>query len=140
MVFTKHSGKLSIIALTKHLQKSGRENLRLIVMSATLEAEPVAKYLDDCPVIISEGKSFPVEIRHIDVSDERPVSEQAADVVDSAPNESVPADASPPDLATPRPISDAPPLQPVAASAPVGRLAPPEDLGIARSNCKWGLG
>jgi ATP-dependent helicase HrpB len=69
------------LALTKRLQETGRQNLRLIVMSATLEAEPVAKYLGDCPVIISEGKSFPVEIRHIEMTDERPISEQAADIV-----------------------------------------------------------
>ena len=53
----------------------------MVVMSATLEAEPVAKYLGDCPVLVSEGKAFPVEIQHIPLPDERPVSEQAADVV-----------------------------------------------------------
>jgi ATP-dependent helicase HrpB len=69
------------LALAKRLQATRRPDLRLIVMSATLEAEPVAKYLGDCPVLISEGKAFPVEIRHIESHDERPVSEQAADIV-----------------------------------------------------------
>jgi ATP-dependent helicase HrpB len=69
------------LALAKRLQDTRRSGLRLIVMSATLEAEPVAKYLGDCPVLISEGKAFPVEIRHIASHDERPVSEQAADIV-----------------------------------------------------------
>ena len=50
-------------------------------MSATLEAGPVAKYLGGCPVLVSEGKAYPVEIRHLDLPDERPVSEQASDVV-----------------------------------------------------------
>jgi ATP-dependent helicase HrpB len=69
------------LALVKRLQQTRRPDLRMVVMSATLEAEPVAKYLGDCPVLISEGKAFPVEIQHLTLSDERPVSEQAADVV-----------------------------------------------------------
>lgn len=69
------------LALAKRLQETRRSDLRVVVMSATLEAEPVAKYLGDCPVLISEGKAFPVEIRYIASHDQRPVSEQAADIV-----------------------------------------------------------
>ncbi len=69
------------LALAKRLQETRRADLRIVVMSATLEAETVAKYLGDCPVLISAGKAFPVEIRHIASHDERPVSEQAADIV-----------------------------------------------------------
>lgn len=69
------------LALVKRLQQTRRPDLRIIVMSATLEAEPVAKYLGHCPILVSEGKAFPVSIQHISLPDERPVSEQAADVV-----------------------------------------------------------
>ncbi|MGA2177231.1 MAG: ATP-dependent helicase HrpB [Verrucomicrobiota bacterium] len=69
------------LALARRLQQSSRPDLRLVVMSATLEAEPVAKYLGDCPILVSEGRAFPVDIRHIASHDERPVSEQAADIV-----------------------------------------------------------
>ena len=69
------------LALAKHLQETRRADLRLIVMSATLEAEPVAKYLDGCPVLVSEGKAFPVEIQYIAMQDERPITDQAADIV-----------------------------------------------------------
>src|ERR1700722_10864705 len=69
------------LALAKRLQETRRPDLKIVVMSATLEAEPVAKYLGGCPVLVSEGKAFPVEIRHTDLPDERPVSEQAADLV-----------------------------------------------------------
>jgi ATP-dependent helicase HrpB len=69
------------LALAKRLQQTRRPDLKIVVMSATLEAEPVAKYLGGCPVLVSEGKAFPVEIRHLDLPDERPVAEQAADVV-----------------------------------------------------------
>ncbi|HEY3367263.1 MAG TPA: ATP-dependent helicase HrpB [Symbiobacteriaceae bacterium] len=43
-----------------------REDLRLLVMSATLDAAPVAALLDDAPVLTSEGRSFPVETRYLD--------------------------------------------------------------------------
>ncbi len=69
------------LALVKRLQQTRRPDLRMVVMSATLEAEPVAKYLGDCPILVSEGKAFPVEIQYIPLLDERPVSEQAADIV-----------------------------------------------------------
>ena len=69
------------LALAKRLQQTRRPDLKIVVMSATLEAEPVAKYLGGCPVLVSEGKAFPVEIRHLDLPDERPVSEQAGDAV-----------------------------------------------------------
>lgn len=42
-----------------------REDLMLVVMSATLEAEPVAKLME-APIVGSEGRSFPVEIRWLD--------------------------------------------------------------------------
>lgn len=69
------------LALAKRLQETRRPELRIVVMSATLEAEPVAKYLGDCPILVSEGKSYPVAVEYLDSHDERPVSEQAADVV-----------------------------------------------------------
>ena len=40
-----------------------REELRVVVMSATLEAAPVAALMDGAPTIVSEGRSFPVETR-----------------------------------------------------------------------------
>ncbi|HEY8433701.1 MAG TPA: helicase-related protein, partial [Sphingomicrobium sp.] len=42
-----------------------RPDVRIVAMSATLEVERFAKLLDDAPTIVSEGKSFPLEIRHV---------------------------------------------------------------------------
>lgn len=42
-----------------------REDLRILVMSATLDGAAVASLLGDAPVIESEGRAFPVETRHI---------------------------------------------------------------------------
>lgn len=70
------------LGLAKQLQASRRPDLLLMVMSATLDAEPVAKFLGDCPILRSEGRSFPVTIKHLDSPDRRPPQEIAADVVE----------------------------------------------------------
>ena len=51
------------LALTCEIRSALREDLLLLVMSATLDAAPVAKLLGDAPVITSEGRAFPVETR-----------------------------------------------------------------------------
>jgi len=55
------------LALLKRLQRT-RPELRLIVMSATLDAAPVAEYLDNCPVVRSEGRLFELSIQHLPYS------------------------------------------------------------------------
>ena len=57
------------LALLKRLQRS-RPELKLVVMSATLDAAPIARYLGECPVVKSEGKLFEVCIRHLPYSPE----------------------------------------------------------------------
>lgn len=49
------------LALSLQTQELFREDLKLLVMSATLEAEPVARLLGDAPVVVSEGRAYPVE-------------------------------------------------------------------------------
>ncbi|WP_246016549.1 ATP-dependent helicase HrpB [Cohnella phaseoli] len=49
------------LALTLEAQALLRDDLKLLVMSATLEAEPVAGLLGGASVVRSEGRSFPVE-------------------------------------------------------------------------------
>ncbi len=50
------------LALCLDIQDNLRDDLKLLVMSATLEAERVSIILGDAPVIQSEGRSYPVEI------------------------------------------------------------------------------
>src|SRR4051794_10321950 len=54
------------IALLREVRQSVRPDLMLIVMSATLEAEPVAKFLGDAPILNVPGRTFPVAITHED--------------------------------------------------------------------------
>jgi len=51
------------LALVWEARGALREDLAVLVMSATLDAEPVAALLDGAPVIRSEGRAFPVETR-----------------------------------------------------------------------------
>lgn len=53
------------LALCLDVQAALRPDLRLVVMSATLDSEAVAHLLGDCPVHISEGRSWPVDIRYV---------------------------------------------------------------------------
>jgi ATP-dependent helicase HrpB len=50
------------IALLREVQQTVRPDLILVVMSATLEAEPVSKYLGNCPIVRAQGRTHPVEI------------------------------------------------------------------------------
>ncbi len=52
-------------------------NIRLIVMSATLDAAPVAKYLGGCPILRSEGKLYELAIEYTPHSP-APLEEQVA--------------------------------------------------------------
>ncbi|MCB1054056.1 MAG: ATP-dependent RNA helicase, partial [Acidobacteria bacterium] len=53
-------------AMARRVQREVRGDLHLVVMSATLESEPVARFLGDCPVLESEGRRFPVEVSYLD--------------------------------------------------------------------------
>ncbi|WP_374468278.1 ATP-dependent helicase HrpB [Phenylobacterium sp.] len=53
------------LALARDAQGLLREDLRLLVMSATLDGAAVAKLLGDAPVIESQGRAFPVETRYL---------------------------------------------------------------------------
>ena len=50
------------LALALEAQEVFCPDLRLLVMSATLDTGPIAELLDDAPLIQSEGRSFPVEV------------------------------------------------------------------------------
>lgn len=79
------------LALAKRLQ-TARPDLKLVVMSATLEGEPVANYLGGAPLLVSDGQMFPVELHYQSHRDQRPVSEQAAGVAADIVGRGLPGD------------------------------------------------
>lgn len=69
------------LTLLRRLQRRARPDLKLLVMSATLDPGPVAAFLD-APVIRSEGRAFPVETTFLPRPDDRPLDLQVADALD----------------------------------------------------------
>src|SRR5947208_2684669 len=69
------------LALARDLQQGLREDLKLVVMSATLDATRVASILGDAPVIESAGRAFPVETRYLGRDARVPIERQVAQAV-----------------------------------------------------------
>jgi len=68
------------LALACDVQHGLREDLRLVVMSATLDGARVAKLLGEAPVVAAAGRAFPVETRYLG-RDPRPIEPQMADAI-----------------------------------------------------------
>jgi ATP-dependent helicase HrpB len=68
------------LALLARLRRTTRPDLRVVVMSATLEAEALAAYLD-APIVRSEGRAFPVDVEYATEPDDRPLARQVAGAV-----------------------------------------------------------
>ncbi|MEZ5686874.1 MAG: ATP-dependent helicase HrpB [Paracoccaceae bacterium] len=66
------------LALTWEARGALRDDLKIVVMSATLDAEPVAALLGGAPVVVSEGRAFPVETRWLDRPVDRSMRFEAA--------------------------------------------------------------
>ena len=60
------------LALTLEVQELLRDDLKLLIMSATLETTKLNELLGDAPLIKSEGKSYDVEMHYLDVKTQAP--------------------------------------------------------------------
>lgn len=69
------------LALLRRLQRTARPDVRIVVMSATLDAAPIARFLGDCPVFRSEVRQNPLEIEYTPHS-AAPLEEQVAAAVE----------------------------------------------------------
>ena len=72
------------LALAIDVQGALRPDLRLLVMSATIDGARVARLLGDAAVIESEGRSFPVDIRHEERGPDEPVEDAVARAIRGA--------------------------------------------------------
>ncbi|MGB3448099.1 MAG: ATP-dependent helicase HrpB, partial [Xanthobacteraceae bacterium] len=72
------------LALARDVQAGLRDDLRILVMSATLDGARVAALLGDAPVIASEGRAFPVETRYLGRKPDAPLERQMADAIATA--------------------------------------------------------
>jgi ATP-dependent helicase HrpB len=80
------------LALVERL-RTKRPELALVVMSATLDAEPVAAFLGGAPVIRSEGRTFPITIEHAEQPDDRLLGKRVAATVRRVVQEGLDGDA-----------------------------------------------
>ena len=69
------------LALARDVQQGLREDLKLLVMSATIDGAQVARLLGNVPVVESEGRAFPVETRYLGRDPAAPIERQVADAV-----------------------------------------------------------
>jgi ATP-dependent helicase HrpB len=72
------------LALARDAQTGLREDLRILVMSATLDGARVARLLGEAPVVASEGRAFPVETRYLGRKADAPLERQMADAIATA--------------------------------------------------------
>ncbi|WP_315773618.1 MULTISPECIES: ATP-dependent helicase HrpB [unclassified Bradyrhizobium] len=72
------------LALARDAQQGLREDLRILVMSATLDGARVATLLGNAPVVESEGRAYPVETRYVGRKPDAPVERQMAETIASA--------------------------------------------------------
>lgn len=66
------------LALCRDVQTGLRPDLKLLVMSATLDGEKVAKLLGDAPLLTSSGRSYPVEVRYEEREPQERIAETAS--------------------------------------------------------------
>ncbi|MBN9006317.1 MAG: ATP-dependent helicase HrpB [Rhizobiales bacterium] len=72
------------LALARDAQSGLREDLRILVMSATIDGARIAKRLGDAPVIESEGRAFPIETRYLGRKPDVLLERQMADAIATA--------------------------------------------------------
>jgi ATP-dependent helicase HrpB len=66
------------LAITRRLQIEVRPELKLLVMSATLDPAPIARFLGDCPRIEATGRLHPVAVSYLRHDDRSPIHVQVA--------------------------------------------------------------
>jgi ATP-dependent helicase HrpB len=81
------------LGMVRLVQQTVRPDLRGVVMSATLAVEPVAAYLANAPVVVSEGRLFSVDVRYEPRPEHRPwpvaVAAAVAAVLDQTPGDAL---------------------------------------------------
>jgi ATP-dependent helicase HrpB len=72
------------LALSLQAQQVLRPDLKILIMSATLEAETLKKVLGDIPVVTSEGKQYPVSTHYLFMKDDEPLAVRVVSAIRKA--------------------------------------------------------
>jgi ATP-dependent helicase HrpB len=69
------------LALCRDLQQVLREDLRILIMSATLDSAHLSAVLDHAPIITSKGRQYPIDIRYNPIDNNTPISGQITSII-----------------------------------------------------------
>jgi ATP-dependent helicase HrpB len=69
------------LAMVQRVRAEIRPDLKIVVMSATLDPAPIARYLGDAAVVESAGRQYPVDVHYSRLATRAPLVEQAAAAV-----------------------------------------------------------
>lgn len=72
------------LALTLQAQQLLRPDLKILIMSATLDGEKISQQLNNAPIITSQGKQYPIEHRYIIPDAHKPLVPQMASAIKKA--------------------------------------------------------
>lgn len=75
------------LAMVRRLQQEARPDLKIVVMSATLDPQPIRQFLGSCPAVESTGRLFPVTVRYLERPDPRPLPVRVAVGVEALVND-----------------------------------------------------
>lgn len=75
------------LALCHQVQQVLRDDLRMLIMSATLDGEKIAAQLNGAPIITSLGRQYPVTMIHVAVEKDQPVVSSATRAIHQAMRE-----------------------------------------------------
>ncbi|MEJ7595008.1 MAG: ATP-dependent helicase HrpB [Planctomycetaceae bacterium] len=70
------------LAMVRRVQQTVRPDLKIVAMSATLDPAGIARYLDDCPIVESEGRLHPVRIDYLRRLERRQITELATNGIE----------------------------------------------------------
>jgi ATP-dependent helicase HrpB len=72
------------LAFCKQIQQVLRDDLRILIMSATLDGDRLSSLLNQAPVITSLGRQYPVELRYVSTETDAPIAIRMAKVIRKA--------------------------------------------------------
>jgi ATP-dependent helicase HrpB len=72
------------LGMVRRVQQTVRGDLRAVLMSATLDPEPISRALGNCPIIRSEGRAFPVDVKYLGRASRDPLPQATAAIIEKA--------------------------------------------------------
>jgi ATP-dependent helicase HrpB len=72
------------LAMVRKVQREVRPDLKIVVMSATLATQEIARYLGDCPILESAGRLYPVEISYLQHAPHGPLDAHIMSAIEQA--------------------------------------------------------